>query len=129
MGQENFHASVQYGDMKGSAIADKHDNLCMSRYLEEQGLIQEGEILIGIEMWSGEVHGRTQDRPVRVTAVVATGEGYDNISAAVDSGNPLHVRKIDLEMPLNEFFGLFKRFAVTISTGGIIEGRDITFDD
>lgn len=129
MGQENFHASVQYGDMKGSAIADKHDNLCMSRYLESQGLIQEGEILVGIEMWSGEVHGRTQDRPVRVTAVVATGEGYDNISAAVDSGNPLHVRKIDLEMPLNEFFGLFKRFAVTISTGGIIEGRDITFDD
>jgi hypothetical protein len=129
MGQENFHASVQYGDMKGSAAADRHDNRCMSRYLEEQGLIQEGEILIGVEMWSGEVHGRTQDRPVFVKAVVATGEGYDNIRAAVDSGNPLHVRKIDLEMPLDEFFGLFKRFAVTISTGGIIEGRDITFDD
>lgn len=129
MGRENFHASVQHGDLKGSSAADRHDTRSMHHYLEEQGLVNEGEVLVGVKIWSGEVHRHTQDKPVFVTAIVATGKGYDNIKAAVDSGNPLHVRKISLEMHLNEFFGLFKRFSITLSSSGLIEGKDITFDD
>lgn len=129
MGQESFHASVQYNDSTGTAAADDHDNHDMTVYLKEQGLIQEGETLVGVEMWSGEVHADTQDEPVYVTALVSSGDGYDNIQAAVDSGNPLHVRKINLEMPLNEFFGLFKRFKISISRHGLIDRREITFGD
>lgn len=129
MSNETFQAGVQYDDLKGSVAADNHDTYSMSQYLEENGLIQEGEILIGIKLWSGEVHGRTQDSEVGITAVVATGEGYENIDEAIRSGNPLHVRKIRMEMPLNEFFGLFKRFSIAISTHGVIEGVVIDFDE
>lgn len=129
MGQENFQASVQYDDMKGTAAADRHDSRSMEKYLTQQGLIQEGEFLVGVEMWSGEVHGETQDKPVHVRALVTTTGTFDNFKAAVQSGNPLHVRKIDIEMPLNVFFGLFKRFAVSISSDGLLDKREITYDD
>ncbi|KAK62978.1 hypothetical protein AZ22_4072 [Bordetella bronchiseptica 980-2] len=47
----------------------------------------------------------------------------------MESGEPLKVRKIRFEMGLNEFFGLFKRFEICISSHGLIDGRDIQFDD
>jgi hypothetical protein len=128
MGQDTFQAGVQYNDMKGTAAADRHDNRDFSHYLKEKGLIKDGESLIGIEMWSGEVHGAVQDKPVYVTALVSSGKGYDNIHQEVMSGQPVRVRKIELEMHLNEFFGLFKRFAVSIS-GYDLTGREIAFDD
>ncbi len=129
MAQENFHASVQYDDLKGSAAADNHDKNKMSKYLEQQGLINADEMLIGIKMWSGEVHTKTQDNPISVTAIVTTSSGYENVKAAIDSGKPLHVRNIRFEMPLNEFFGLFKRFEICISNDGLIDRCDITNDD
>jgi hypothetical protein len=129
MGQEKFYASVQYGDMKGTASADRHDDYTMEKCLEEKGLIQADEMLVGVSMWSGEVHERTQDKTVYVTALVTRAEGYENLKAAVDSGNPLQVRKIRLDMHLNEFFGLFKRFEICISNGGLIDRKDIEFHD
>lgn len=129
MAQEKFYASVQYGDLKGTASADRNDNHSMDKLLKEKGLIQPGEFLIGIEMWSGEVHKQTQDDTVYVTALVTKAEGYDNVKAAVDSGTPLPVRKIRMDMHLNEFFGLFKRFEICISSGGLIDGREIEFHD
>ncbi|MBT9267981.1 hypothetical protein KKQ10_24160 [Pseudomonas sp. MG-9] len=51
-----------------------------------------------------------------VTALVSSGEQYDTIHEEVMSGQPVQVRKIHLEMHLNEFFGLFKRFAISISS-------------
>lgn len=129
MGQERFYASVRYDDMKGTASADRHDHYTMEKYLKEKGLIQAGETLVGISMWSGEVHVQTQDKTVYVTALVTKAEGYESVKAAVDSGNPLLVRKIKLDMHLNEFFGLFKRFEICISSHGLIDGREIAYND
>ncbi|PAA11344.1 hypothetical protein [Pseudomonas fragi] len=128
MGHETFRADVQYNDLKGTAAADRHDNRDFSKYLEEKGLIRDNETLIGIELWSGEVHGTLQNQPVYVTALVSTGGRYDTIHEEVISGQPVQVRKIDLEMPLNEFFGLFKRFAISISNFDLT-GREIAFAD
>lgn len=121
----NFHASVQYDDWKGSARADDHDLRSLISCLKEKNLIKDEEFLVGIEMYSGEVHTATQDENVDVRALLATGEGYDNISAAVQSGKPLKVREVELEMKLNEFFGFFKRFAISVSRDGIIDGLNI----
>ena len=68
-------------------------------------------------------------RQVFVTALVTRGDGYDNVKAAVNSGNPLKVRKITLEMTLPEFFGLFKRFEICLSNDGLIEQCEISYDD
>lgn len=127
MAQEKFYASVQYGDMKGTASADRHDHYTMEKYLEEKGLIQPDEMLVGVSMWSGEVHERTQDKTVFVTAILTKAEGYENVKAAVDSGNPLQVRRVRFDMHLNEFFGLFKRFEICISSGGLIDRKEIEY--
>jgi hypothetical protein len=129
MGQENFHASVQYGDFKGTAAADRRDHDSISKYLESQGLMNEGEFLVGIEAYSSELMGKAQVTDVSVTALATKYEGYDDVQAAVDSGNPLKVRKIRFDMPLVDFFSLFKRFQISISNHGMIDQRDIVFDD
>ncbi|WP_312404012.1 hypothetical protein [Pseudomonas rhodesiae] len=128
MNTERFRAHVQYDDFKGTAAADRHDNRNISHYLEEKGLLKEDELVIGIEMWSGEVHENFQNAPVYVSVLVSSGGRYDTIHEEVISGQPVHVRKIRLEMPLNEFFGLFKRFAIAIS-GFDLTDREIAFDD
>ncbi|WP_297379826.1 hypothetical protein ACQ859_03390 [Roseateles chitinivorans] len=127
MPQENFHASVQYDDLRGSAAADKHDHVDMARFLKNQKLIDDGETLVGIEMFSGEVHTPEQAKAVYVTAYAAKLNGYDTFRAAVDSGNSLEVRKINLEMTLSQFFGLFKRFSICISPDGLLERKEIHF--
>lgn len=47
----------------------------------------------------------------------------------MDSGNPLQVRRVRFDMHLNEFFGLFKRFEICISSGGLIDRKEIEFFD
>lgn len=129
MGQENFHASVQYGDFKGAVAADRHDQNDIGKYLQTRGLINQGEFLVGIEAYATELMGKSQVTDVDVTALVTQYEGYENVQEAVDSGVPLRVRKIKLEMPLVEFFTLFKRFSLTISSHGLLNNLDIVFDD
>ena len=98
------------------------------KLLAVQKLLKEDELVIGIEMWSGEVHENFQNAPVYVSVLVSSGGRYDTIHEEVISGQPVHVRKIRLEMHLNEFFGLFKRFAIAIS-GFDLTDREIAFDD
>lgn len=128
MGHDIFRAGVQYNDLKGTAAADRHDRRDFANYLEEKGLLRPDEALIGIELWSGEVHGAVQDKPIYVTALASSGGRYDTIHEEVISGKPVKVRKINLEMPLNEFFGLFKRFAISISSFDLTD-REVIFDD
>ena len=124
-----FIAGVQYNDMTGTAAADANDFHSIAQYLKEKGKIHPDETLIGISMWSGEVRERTQDNEVYVNAFLARAEGYDNVKDAVDSGEPLQVRRVRLEMHLNEFFGLFKRFSICLSTGGLIDQKEIHITD
>lgn len=129
MGQDTFNAGVQYNDWTGTAAADNHDIRSFSSYLEKEGHIQKGEALVGIELSSSQLPKDIKDGPVRITALVASAHGYDDLKAAVDSEKPLHVRRIDLQMPLVDFFAFFKRFKVAISSKGLIDGREIEFDD
>jgi hypothetical protein len=124
MPTENFHASVQYNDLQGTAAADRHASRDFDEYLEKKGLIQNGEMVVGIEMSSLEVHTKTQDEPVYVSAFVTT-QDFDSIKNLLDAGKTLEVRKIRLEMKLNEFFGLFKRFQISISNGGLLDRQDV----
>jgi hypothetical protein len=103
MNTENFHASVQYGDFKGTAQADGHDRVDFREHLAQLGLIKDGEFLVGIEAWSGEVTRQPSDRALQVTALLAERGDHDSIQAAVDTDRPLPVRRVKLEMPPNVF--------------------------
>jgi hypothetical protein len=50
--------------------------------------------------------------------------GHGNIPEMIQaSGAPLQVKQIRVDMNIADFFALFKRFEVTLSNGGLIEGK------
>ncbi len=124
--EQNFKASVQYNDLLGSVAADSADKIGPSQWLSEKKLIEEGEFVIGISMFSGENHGAYRD-PVYVTFLLTDLKGYENVPEMLDSiDGPIQVRKIEVDMNLTDFFALFKRFDVTLSTKGMMEGQQYT---
>jgi hypothetical protein len=123
---QNFKASVQYNDLKGSVAADNADKNDAHKWLIENGHIHDGEYVLGIRMWAGENHGKHRD-PVSVTFLISELQGYSNIPEMIQaSGETLQVKEIRVDMNVADFFALFKRFEVTLSNNGLIEGKSIT---
>ncbi|HEX8624506.1 MAG TPA: hypothetical protein VF782_05440 [Allosphingosinicella sp.] len=120
----SFKAGVQYGDFEGSAAADRADQGDLGDYLRNNGLLQPGEFLVGAEVWIGENHGGVVKAPF-ISALVVEAPDYDGAVRDVLNQDPVPVRKIDLPLSLNEFIGLFKRFAVTLT----IRGGELTDKD
>jgi hypothetical protein len=117
-----FKASVQYNDLKGSAAADRADMTDAAKWLKDNGHIT-NEYVVGISMWVGENKGIYRD-PVSVKFLVSSLNGYDNIPEMLQASNdPIKVREIRIDMNIADFFTLFKRFEITLSNDGIIEGR------
>jgi hypothetical protein len=122
---EVFKASVQYDDLKGSAAADNADMADAAKWLKNNGHIND-EYVVGISMWAGENHGTHRD-PVSVKFLVSPLNGYDNIPEMLQSNNePIQVKEIRIDMNIADFFALFKRLEITLSNGGLIEGKTYT---
>ncbi|HYG49230.1 MAG TPA: hypothetical protein VD846_14960 [Allosphingosinicella sp.] len=120
----SFKAGVQYGDFEGSAAADRADQDDLGDYLRKNGLMQPGEFLVAAEVWIGENHGGVVKNPF-IRALVVNAPDYDGAVREVLNQDPVPVRKIDLPLSLNDFIGLFKRFAVTLTIrGGDLHGKD-----
>lgn len=119
-----FKAGVQYGDFEGTAAADRADQNDLGDYLRSNGLMQKGEFLVAVELWVGENHGGKLAQPT-ISALVVDAPDYDGAVRDVLNQSPVPVRKIDLPMSLDQFLGLFKRFAVTLTIrGGELGGKD-----
>lgn len=124
-----FRASVQYNDWKGTSAADDADKNDASDWLKVNGHIEDGEFLLGIKMFAGENHGRHED-PVYVEFLIATPGDYDNVKSMIEaSAGPIEVRSVRVDMALTTFFGLFKRFDVTLSRDKILEDHDYHYSD
>lgn len=128
MAVQTFRAGVQYGDLRGSAAADRADQNDAEHWLEKNGHKGPDEFLVGIELWAGESHGKHKD-PIFATFLLASPRKHDNVKAQIESGNPLQVRRVKVDMPLVEFFGLFKRFSIALSAHGMLEGREYAHAD
>lgn len=122
-----FTASVQYGDFKGTSAADDAHPECLSTYLEGKKMIKPGEFLIATSLWIGESHGGKVDS-VGISAYLYAHQTtkFDNVKEALDAHTgPIPVRVVDLELSLEEYIRLFKRFAVTLPRRGFnLDGRE-----
>ena len=126
---QNFSASVQYGDFKGTAAADRADRGDASDWLEKNGLKQKGEFLLGFTLYAGENHGNHKD-PVYAEFLLALPGDHDTVKSMIEtSAGPVPVRKVSTTMTLVEFFGLFKRFSVHLSAGGLLNSREYTYSE
>ncbi|MEX0827461.1 MAG: hypothetical protein WD005_00750 [Haliea sp.] len=120
-----FRAGVQYGDLKGSASADNADMTDAFKFLKEKGYITNGEFVVGVSLWVGENHGRHED-PVSVRFYITDLGGHANIPEKLENSNdPVPLKEISMDMDIADFLALFKRFSVTLSNGGLLEGREI----
>jgi len=120
----SFTASVQYDDFKGTAAADNADHTSLQEYLRNKALITAAEFVVGISLRIGENQG-SRMAGVYVAAYVYDGaNAFDTVKAQIAAQDPVEVRKIVLEISLEEFIVLFKRFAVILTPKGLgIDGR------
>jgi hypothetical protein len=123
---EIFEAGVQYGDLKGSSAADHADMKSVDVWLKENEHIDDGENVLGISMSIGENNGEHRD-PVFVTFLVSGLKGHKSYPEMIEaSGDKITARKIDVEMNIVDFLGLFKRLEITLSTKSCLEGKSYT---
>ncbi len=115
-----FTASVQYGDWKGTAAADNSDPMSVSvdSYLKKKGLLK-GGFLLAVQLFVGENHNNKLSKPYIRAYVLEEQLDYEGVEkhlAELESrGEPIPVRELTIEMSLEEFVALFKRFEVMLT--------------
>lgn len=129
MPTSTLRAGVQYNDWTGTAAADSGDQQNIYKWLEAKNLIQPNEFLLAFEFWSGENHNGVHKGPLRCHAVFASTTGHDDVKQMIAvSVGPVPLRRIDFDMDTAEFFGLFKRFSVAMSSHGMLDAdRDYSY--
>ncbi|WP_329839693.1 hypothetical protein [Stenotrophomonas geniculata] len=129
MSKDNFSASAQYNDFVGSAAADRADLSAADNWLKKTGLINHGELLVGYEMYvSPGLSGASGTITISTSFLLATTDEFDSFADRVKSGGNISLRKVTRDLSPVEFFSLFKRFSVTLSSNGILEGRDYSHE-
>ena len=112
---EMFDASVQYGDWDGGCAADDGDLTSIRRLLEDRGLIKDGEFIVGIHTFNGENHENRELAPVYITVLLIPTKKFEDAEKFLRGHyDPIPVRKIVLELSLENFARLFKRFSIAI---------------
>ena len=120
-----FEASVQYNDMEGGVKADQDDHQTAADYLKKNKKIPTDNFVLGIQIYSS-VHN-VRENTLTVKFMHSDVVGYDNIQDKMRvEGNAFSLNEVEIEMPYNEFFGLFKRFSLTLSPNGLLEGKSYT---
>ncbi|OUS53102.1 hypothetical protein BM607_004020 [Shewanella sp. SACH] len=120
-----FEPGVQYKDLDGSVHADRDDNQNATDYLRKHHNIPKDSFVLGIQVYSS-VHN-VKVNTLTVRFLHSNVGGYDNIQEKMGAeGDALALNGIEIDMPYNEFFGLFKRFSLTLSSNGLLEGKSYT---
>jgi len=123
---KDFLASTPDDDYRGTASADRAERSGLQQWLVERGLARHGEYLLGVEFATRENHGVHVD-PVRVTALMDNRGDYASIQEMIDASTLVAVRRVSVEMPLVEFFGLFRRLSMAFSANGTLTNRRYAF--
>lgn len=123
MVQETFRAGVHYGDLKGTVAADHQHAEPLAKLFKSQ--IEQGEFLVGYQVsCMASAAGKT----LTVRAHLTSYSPYENVQAAIDSGEPLKVRKVSLEVPTEQFFACLKEFEMCVSTHGMLTNKEVQFE-
>jgi hypothetical protein len=108
-------ASAQHCDWEGTVAADDADGVAIRKYLRERALISDKELIVGIKVLVGD--GQVDKPSVQVLVIDAV--GYDSVTEILRANDTIILRKINLDLSLSQFVGLFKRFSVTFAVPGL----------
>ncbi|EGQ8118623.1 hypothetical protein [Vibrio cholerae] len=122
MYSENFKASVQYGDWKGTSAADDADQIRISSWLKENSHMEDNDFLVGVKVHVGENHGEHKD-PVSVSFMVLPLKTGETVEKNIASANgPVEVKVVRIDMTVHEFLAFFKRVEVVFSRCKAFDG-------
>ena len=117
-----FEAGVQYNDLEGAVKADQDDHQTADDYLKQNKQMPEGNFVLGIQIYSS-VHN-VREKTLTVRFLHSDVAGYENIQGKMRAeGDAFSINEVEIEMQYHEFFGLFKRFSLTLSPNGLLEGK------
>ena len=121
--ESTFSASVQYYDLKGSVAADEADLVGVSTWLKNNNHITD-EMVVGVSLYVGGSPGKWEGSKFKQHGDSFVSVHFFVAPMGTDTDEePVSVRQIDVEMNTIEFFALFKRFSITLSRKGNMEGK------
>lgn len=115
MPTENFTAHVQYDDLLGTVAADHSDDESLRSWMIEQGYIEDDELVLGIEMYTGDSY-LDNDTPFRITVYVGNQDDE-------------YIKQLKIGMSMNGFISCFKRLHIMLSRDGDLTGYDLEIDE
>ncbi|PSU60924.1 hypothetical protein [Photobacterium phosphoreum] len=104
----NKTASTQYNDWVGRAAFDDADFTALSDYARKQGYIQQNEVIFGFE--ASYIH---------VTKDVMVTISYSDIKFDDFEASGASLTKKEFDLPLADFFDLFKRANFAVAKKGL----------
>ncbi len=111
-------ASVHHSDWDGTAAAEDADGVTIRKYLEDRSLLSNGELIVGLKLSVGEnVSGQLAEPVIQV--LVLNTAGYESVEAVIRENETIILRKIDLDLSIMQFIGLFKSFSVAFTVPGM----------
>lgn len=108
-------ASTHYAEWRGTAQADNNDFQSLGKYLQEKGWINGSDSVVAWHFFAGEHTNFKPAEDLRVNAYIAPSA---EIGKARQENRSLAVEQINFDIPVLEFFNLFKRISVAVSSDG-----------
>lgn len=129
MRDETLEASVNYGDFKGTAAGDRHDQKDLSDLARRHGVDTERYFVFGVNVHIGETHrdelAHTFVSILAVDMQAVKAGSVDFIQEYVDAHEgvlPYH--RFDIGATLEEVLLAFKRFNVVLTNSHIKRVRE-----
>jgi hypothetical protein len=119
-------ASARYNDWDGTVAADNVEK-GLIHFLETKGLLdRKSEFVVGVELSVPETSTGKGDA-VSMKALVVCTASYDDAARRIeDRSNPLPLKNVELDVSLDEFLKLFRRFNLVLTRRGLkLNGREI----
>lgn len=107
-----FDTEGQFDDFVGNVAADLKDEFQWVPYLRNNRLISDKEFPAGISL-------DKVDGSFKVTVLTVQAPDFESAQALVANENPIQTRSIQLNLTLDQFFTLFKRFSIVLGRKGI----------
>lgn len=115
---EDFNAGVQYDDYKGTVACDDTDLTTLKSELRKLFDLEKHSEIIGIKV-DANYKGRTSEID-NLTVIIYLPENQD-YKNKIGSNEEIKVKKLSKNISIQDFFKLFKRFQITLSSKGEFE--------
>lgn len=102
-------AGAQYDDWKGTNAFDDSDDKSLSLYARKKGLISNSDVVFGIEIF---YHAISNEFSIMLHF---SDKNFDEFKSSCSE-----LKTVEFNMPIGDFFGLFKRVSIVISRRGIM---------